>query len=123
MSKWNLFLTAIMFTLMGRPLDNPGGKHGGGVAQDDHAGGALGLLQPSRLPDLVPASQADEVAVAADRHRTPLPGQVQAHWALHKSLQVVHRLSQLSVLLLQLLETFSDLLIQFDVMVFPRPFR
>ena len=122
MSKWNLFLTANMFTLMRRPLDNPRGKHGGSVAQDDHAGGALGLLQPSRLPDLVPACQTDKVAVAADRHRTPLPGHGQAHWALHKFLQVVHRLSQLPVLLLQLLETFSDMLIQFDVMVIPRPF-
>ena len=52
--------------------------------------------------EILPACSADKVSIAADRNRTPLPGQDEAHGALHHPLQLLHQVPQLLVLQPQL---------------------
>ena len=58
LSQVEHFITALVFTLVLDPLHQPGGEEGGGVAQVNHAGGALGHLS-GLLPDSVSAGVAD----------------------------------------------------------------
>ena len=58
LSEVEHLITAFVFTLVLDPLHQPGGDEGGGVAQVNHAGGALGHLS-GLLPDSVSAGVAD----------------------------------------------------------------
>ena len=81
--------TAFVLTLVLDLLDQPGGDQGGGVAQVDHAGGALGHLLPGLLSYPVSAGAADNVTVATNRYWSSLSGGHQAHWALDQPLQLL----------------------------------
>ena len=59
LSQVEHLITAFVFTLVLDPLHQPGGDEGGGVAQVNHAGGALGHQLSSLLPGSVSAGVAD----------------------------------------------------------------
>ena len=58
LSQVEHLITAFVFTLVLDPLHQPGGDEGGGIAQVNHAGVALGHLS-GLLPDSVSAGVAD----------------------------------------------------------------
>ena len=59
LSQVEHLITAFVFTLVLDPPKQSGGDEGGGVAQVNHAGGALGHHLSGLLPDSVSAGVAD----------------------------------------------------------------